>query len=236
LAGQPPPLVLVESRSLAGVLRDMLGEYLVPVASTNGQVGGFLHTDVAPILADGRRMIYLGDHDPQGHQIEANTRAVLGRYAALRWVRLALTDVQVREHGLPSVTKSDRRYRPARAHEAWETEALSQAVIVDLVRAPARLDELLPEPLADVRVREAEQRERVAQIHAPCREVRRAGRWSADLQIYHRHLIADQVPAARCSRIDARAMGLREIECDSGRRRPVSPRLAEGEAPRPQRS
>jgi hypothetical protein len=35
-------------------------------------------------------------------------------------------------------------------------------VIVDLVRA--RLDEPLPERLADVRVREAEQRERVAQI------------------------------------------------------------------------
>jgi hypothetical protein len=60
--------------------------------------------------------------------------------------------------------KTDRRYRPARAHEAWETEALSQAVIVDLVGA--RLDELLPEPLADVRVREREQREHVAEILA----------------------------------------------------------------------
>lgn len=161
-AGDPVPLVLVESRSLAGVLRNMLGEYLVPVASTNGQVGGFLHTDIAPALDADQRVIYLGDHDHQGHQIEANTRRVLQQAAPLRWERLALTDVQVGEHALPSVVKLDRRYRPSRAHEAWETEALSQAVIVGLVRS--RLDELLPEPLADVRVREQRQRDQLAEI------------------------------------------------------------------------
>jgi hypothetical protein len=76
--GKPPPMILTESRSLGGVLRDKLShEYLVPVAPTNGQVGGFLRTDVAPALVPGQRVLYLGDFDWQGGQIEANTRKVL---------------------------------------------------------------------------------------------------------------------------------------------------------------
>jgi hypothetical protein len=35
---------------LGGVLRAMTGKYLCSIAATNGQVGGFLHTEVAPIL------------------------------------------------------------------------------------------------------------------------------------------------------------------------------------------
>ena len=37
------PLVLTESRSLAGVLRALTREYAVMIAPTNGQYGGFLH-------------------------------------------------------------------------------------------------------------------------------------------------------------------------------------------------
>jgi hypothetical protein len=161
-AGQPAPLLLVESRSLAGVLRSLAATYLVPLAATNGQVGGFLHTDVAPLLTDGRRVLYLGDYDLAGGQIEANTRRVLERYAALRWERLALLPEHVRSYGLPVVTKVDSRYRPPRAHEAVETEALRQRVIVALVRA--RLDALLPEPLEHVLVRERRQRTQVAEL------------------------------------------------------------------------
>jgi hypothetical protein len=68
------PLILTESRSLAGVLRNIASEYRVRIASTNGQVGGFLHTDVAPLLQQGARVLYLGDFDLCGGQIEANTR------------------------------------------------------------------------------------------------------------------------------------------------------------------
>lgn len=154
-----PPLVLVESRSLAGVLRSTSRDYLVQLASTNGQVGGFLHTDIGPALVAKQRVIYLGDLDHSGRQIEQNTRTVLEQYADLDWERLALTDVQV--HGIPSVIKHDKRYRPARAYEAWETEALGQNVIVGMVRD--RLDELLPEPLSSVRVRQRQQRERLSE-------------------------------------------------------------------------
>jgi hypothetical protein len=149
------PLILTESRSLAGVLRDLTVEYLVPIAATNGQCGGFLRTEVAPLLGGAdRQVLYLGDLDHAGGQIEQNTRSVLVQAAG--WRRLAITAEQVAEHGLPSVIKHDRRYNDGHEHEAWETEALSQRVIVGLVRDA--LDALLPEPLADVLERERQER------------------------------------------------------------------------------
>jgi hypothetical protein len=42
------PFILTESRSLAGVLDAMCTDYRIRIASTNGQVGGFLHTELAP--------------------------------------------------------------------------------------------------------------------------------------------------------------------------------------------
>jgi hypothetical protein len=163
-AGQPPPLILCESRSLAGVLRDVAATYLVGLAATSGQVGGFLHTDVAPILQDDRRVLYLGDLEPgaAGEQIETNTRRVLVQYAALRWERLALTDAQVDRFALGRLAneKLDRRYRPPKPYLAIETETLRQQVIVGIVRD--RLDELLPDPLGDVLLREQRQRAAIA--------------------------------------------------------------------------
>jgi hypothetical protein len=158
---EEPPLILTESRSLAGVLRNLAARYLVPIASTNGQCGGFLHTDLAPILSPGKRVLYLGDWDWQGLQIEDNTRAVLERLIGgeLDWERLAITEKQVGEHDLTRIRKADRRYKPVRHHDAVETEALGQRFIVGIVRA--HLDELLPEPLADVLEREKAQQAKV---------------------------------------------------------------------------
>ncbi len=159
--GAPPPMILTESRSLAGVLRDLAYLYLTPIAATNGQVGGFLHTDVAPALCPGQRVLYLGDFDHQGDQIEANTKTVLEDLidGDLNWQRLAITEQQVKTRRLPVIRKPDRRYKPVRYHDAVETEALGQSAIVDIVRR--RLNALLPEPLADVRERERAQRTKV---------------------------------------------------------------------------
>jgi hypothetical protein len=155
------PFILTESRSLAGVLRDISEQYRVRIAATNGQVGGFLHTEVAPKLSDGDRVLYLGDADLCGNHIEANTKAVLQDLVGpLRWERLALTDDQIRDHRLPRITKVDKRYKDGGGvHEAVETEALSQRLIIDIVRT--RLNELLPQPLDEVLVREDEERERL---------------------------------------------------------------------------
>jgi hypothetical protein len=154
------PMVLTESRSLSGVLHKLADRYAVKLAATNGQVGGFLHTDIAPQLEPGDRVFYAGDWDWQGHQIEANTRAVLERLIGgeLDWTRIALTEQQVDQYGLRRlmIRKADRRYKPVRYHDAIETEALKQPVIVGIVRDA--LDAELPEPLEAVLEREARQR------------------------------------------------------------------------------
>ena len=151
------PLILTESRSLAGVLRELVRDYAVLIAATNGQVGGFLHTEIIPILQPRQRILYLGDLDLSGGQIEANTRRVLEREAGeLAWERLALTQEQVDQYALPVIEKHDRRYNDGHPHLAVETEAIGQRIIVDIVRS--RLEQLLPEPLRSVQVRADAQR------------------------------------------------------------------------------
>ncbi|MDP9264779.1 MAG: hypothetical protein M3O91_01480 [Chloroflexota bacterium] len=166
-----PPLLLVESRSLGGVLRAVTERYVCPIAATNGQVGGFLYTEVAPILADNdRAVLYLGDWDHQGHQIEENTRRVLERETGreIAWTRVAITKEQIAKRHLTPIWKTDNRYKPPQETEAWEAEALGQQTIVRLVRK--KLDSLLPEPLADVLEREAVERVRMRAV------LQRAGR------------------------------------------------------------
>jgi hypothetical protein len=76
---------------------------------------------------------------------------------------------KVREHGLErlAIRKVDKRYTPDAVHDAIETEALSQNIIVGIVRD--RLDELLPEPLAVVLRRRARAARRLRlDTHALC--------------------------------------------------------------------
>jgi hypothetical protein len=155
------PLILTESRSLAGVLRALVRDYATEIAATNGQCGGFLHTEIIPVLHGDQRVLYLGDLDLSGGQIEANTRRVLEREVGLLdWERLALTQAQVQAYDLPSIVKRDRRFKDGHPHMAVETEALSQTIIVEIVRS--RLDALLPEPLASVHERAERQRADIA--------------------------------------------------------------------------
>jgi hypothetical protein len=160
-----PPLVITESRSLAGVLRHIVHECRASIASTNGACSGFLVTRVAKTVRPGSRVIYLGDLDIAGEDIEEHSRAVLEREVDgdLEWERLALTREQVDQYDLPSIVKRDRRFKGnGGVHEAWECEAISQRILVDTLRA--RLEELLPEPLSVVHEREERQRRKVAKM------------------------------------------------------------------------
>lgn len=96
---------------------------------------------------------------PTGADIESNTRGVLEAVTGARpWRRVALTKAQVLAHGIPAVRKHDRVKNITA--DAYEVEALGQAVVTGLVRQA--LDALLPEPLARVLDREARQRQAVA--------------------------------------------------------------------------
>src|SRR5262249_1839715 len=140
------PLIICEARSLKGVLTPLASRYACPITSTNGQARGHLINEVAPYLDPRQHVLYLGDWDHCGHQIEAHTRTMLlgaGPFAhADNWRRVTLTTPQVETFGLPIIRKTDRRDNRDRAFDAVETEALSQRVIVDLVAD--RLDELMP--------------------------------------------------------------------------------------------
>jgi hypothetical protein len=114
--GEPPPLILCESRSLSGVLKRTASRYLCPIAATNGQVGGFLHTEVGPLIeenanySDVQRVFYFGDLDYCGSGIEENTIRVLEYYGDLEWERLAITQPQVEVYSLTAIEKPDHRF------------------------------------------------------------------------------------------------------------------------------
>jgi hypothetical protein len=165
--GEEPPLILCEARTTVGIARDLAYEYLTPITATNGQSGGFIVTDIVPVLRRKRRVLYVGDYELRGpaDQIEQNTKRYIedhtGRtFGPDEWTKIALTEKQVnasvRLQRL-SITKLDKRYKPAKEYEAIECEALGQGVLLRLIRK--QLDRLLPEPLATVLEREEQQRE-----------------------------------------------------------------------------
>jgi hypothetical protein len=161
---EPPPLIICESKATADVLRSAVSEYVCPITGTGGQCGGFLRTEVAPLLiGNDRRPLYIGDLDKSGVvDIEGNTRRVLERASRrpLDWRRVAIRPEQAQN--IEPILKPDGRERDRRLHRCWEVESLGQRRLVALVREA--LDELLPEPLFRVQAREAEQRQETARL------------------------------------------------------------------------
>jgi hypothetical protein len=157
------PMILTESRAVAGVLGNLMIEYAVKVAAVGGHCAGFLRNEIAPQLRAGDTVLYVGDWDWQGGQIENRTREVLEELIGgkLNWKRIALTEEQVDHYDLRSmqIMKIDHRYKrgqPGYRFPAVEAEALKQHVLVKIVRDA--LNALLPETLEDVREREGRQR------------------------------------------------------------------------------
>jgi hypothetical protein len=168
---EPPPLILCESRAVAGALTNLAYEYLTPIAATAGMVGGFLVTKVAPLLAGNERnVLYIGDWEvgAAGDFIETSARRYLEEHAgrAIDWTRVALTGEQVAADPRLSelvIEKRDNRFSPPRLYEAVEAEALGQGVLVGIART--HLDHMLAERGIDrhhVQERETEERSRVA--------------------------------------------------------------------------
>jgi hypothetical protein len=169
--GLARPVILCEARTVGGVLaRGVAREYRVTVAATGGQINSFLRTQVASYLMNDERVLYIGDHDLAGNAIEENSRRVLehetGRtFTEDTWERLMITDEQCQQlvdRGVLPIQKTDKRFRPPRHYEAFEAEALGQAFVMQTVRD--RLEQLAPEPLADVQRREGRQRAKMLRV------------------------------------------------------------------------
>ena len=160
---EPPPLLITEAKGMASILARPVSAYACPIAGLKGQAGkGWLITKVAPDLLAGnkRRVLYLGDLDRSGEDIERNAQSVLERAAgrSIDWERIGLTHGQA--EGIQPIWKIDGRDRAGRW--AWEVESLGQAAVVRLVQDA--LDARLPEPLESVLEREAAQREAAREL------------------------------------------------------------------------
>ena len=118
-------MILTESRSLAGVLRAHRERVSRPHCLDQRSSRRFSAHRCCTAATAGDTVLYLGDYDLSGEQIEANTRRVLEREigGGLNWERLALTEQQVRDYDLPRIVKHDRRYKDGRPHEAVENRS-----------------------------------------------------------------------------------------------------------------
>ncbi len=160
----PPPIILSESRQTAGVLSGLAQRYRCIISGLGGHVNAHLVTTIVPLLQARQMILFLGDADLSGNQIEDNVLAVLGRHQPPQGVtfeRLLLTPHQAAVAGIQPIEKVDKRYTDKRPHKAVELEAFGQRRIVEHVRE--RLDDLLPEPIEAVLVREQRQRQELAE-------------------------------------------------------------------------
>jgi hypothetical protein len=159
--GRRTPLVIVESESLAGLYEPLVQRYRAVLIAVRGQAsGGLLFNDVAPYVHEGSEdVLYVGDHDKSGYDIEASAAARLADFAqrGLHWQRVALTVQQVSDYGLPTLPRTDGR--SGKTYLVCETEAMRQADLTALVLDA--LDALLPESLDDVHEREQVERAEV---------------------------------------------------------------------------
>lgn len=148
-----PPLLVFESGTLAHVMERVALQYRCPITGTVGQAKGFLITMVAPwLVGNERKVLYLGDDDRSGHDIEANSRRVLEHETGreLDWRRLGEKELAA----IDPIWRVDGR--DGQGRWARELEGLTQAGVTRLLRR--ELDALLPEPLQRVLEREQKQR------------------------------------------------------------------------------
>ena len=151
---------------------------------------------IAPILRPRQVVLYLGDLDLSGGQIEQNSRKILEDILVkLAWERLAITQEQVDQYELEPIQKWDERLHEY--HPAVETEAIGQSLIVVLVID--RLNVLLPEPLKAVLARQA------AQIQAMDTRIRRMKDVIAMTNVTNVGGIAVHEPGDFCIRLPTRA-------------------------------
>ena len=137
--------VWTEARTLMGALQPVANEWDVPLFPCGGQPSRtFLHDAGEDLLAAGRptAVLYLGDHDGAGHEIENAVVRGLRRYAPgadIHCERLAITEEQIETLNLPTrPPKGKDRSSNRFARGCVEVEALSPGHIRRIVDAAIR--------------------------------------------------------------------------------------------------
>lgn len=169
--------VWTESRSMAGVIRNVIDELAVPLYAAGGFTSltlAFQAAEHIRELAKGRpvRIIYVGDWDPAGVMIDENIMRELRTHLPkldIEEVRLAITAEQAGR--LPSKPrKSDEKRRPD-IRRTVEAEAMPAGELRALLRRT--VEEYLPaQALANIKMVEHEERQSLLEM---AEEVRRKG-------------------------------------------------------------
>jgi len=146
--------VMCEKQALEGVLVPVCNELDVPFTSNKGYASqSFMYRkgkEMARAAADGKdvHILYLGDHDPSGldmdRDVEERLRMFAGHELALYFksldlTRVALTTIQVRTHKPPPnpAKMTDSRVGPyikKYGRQSWELDALEPRILAELVR------------------------------------------------------------------------------------------------------
>ncbi len=172
--------VWTESRSIAGVLRDLCEELAVPLypcAGFSSVSFAYLAVQQMNHYAKGRtvRVLYIGDHDKSGvlidKALEREQRAHLAPDVRIDFQRLAITEEQIALYDLPSKPSKASDRRAPHIRRTVEAEAMPATVLRELVRA--RIEELLPhQALLAARVAEESERDMVERLAGFAQEVR----------------------------------------------------------------
>jgi len=98
--------VWAESESVAGVLYPVTAKWDVPLYPCRGQASDTFAYSAAQTYRDDERrlcILYVGDHDPHGYEIETNLHAKLVQFSGrddLEWTRIACSQHDVQALGL----------------------------------------------------------------------------------------------------------------------------------------
>lgn len=126
----PAPLLIVESRSLMSALDGTVMAWDAWSAPLVGMSGRSLLRDVLkhPKYRIDTPVAYMGDWNDPGFDIARNAKEFLrSRGWEGSWTLLAMTDTDAA--GLPQITKTDLRYKPAKRYQSVEAEALGTTAL-----------------------------------------------------------------------------------------------------------
>ena len=135
--------VWVESRSLAGILRETCADLAVSLYPCAGFSSLSQEYSAAHQMAASRKavasILYVGDYDPGGETIVDALQRKLGAHLAnlgmgLEFQRLGLTKAQVERYGLPTAPRKAGERRKPEITESTEAEALDSNVLRSMVR------------------------------------------------------------------------------------------------------
>lgn len=161
--------VWVESGSLASVLEETTGAWIVPLAPCNGQPSATFVWQLGTELADETRpvhILYVGDYDRAGMLISDRVPRELREHAPdldLRFTRLAVNADQIRNRQLPTHAAKPKDLAAGWVGECCEAEAIPIAQMRELVDDAIR-DLVDLDALAETQESEREDRARLEQL------------------------------------------------------------------------